>query len=117
MVAGQDNVYVTVAAGDTLGITASGQLNTGETGSFGPAGDQTCVPAENYPEETFPAPDLPCWSLIARIGNGTPFEVGTSAQVTAGSGVLYLGVNADSFSGNSGSWTVNIKLGGLPPSP
>jgi hypothetical protein len=55
-------------------------------------------------------------SLIARIGNGPPFEVGTSALVTATrSGVLYVGINDDTFSGNSGSWNVNIKLGGLPP--
>jgi len=45
------------------------------------------------------------------------FEVGASALVTTSSGVLYLGINDNNFSGNSGSWTVNIKLGGLPPSP
>jgi hypothetical protein len=62
----------------------------------------------------FPAPQLPCWSLIARIGNGQPFEVGTSILVTATSGRLYLGVNDDSFSGNIGIWAVKIKIGGLP---
>jgi len=45
---------------------------------------------------------------------GAPFEVGTSALITnAASGVLFLGINDNSFSGNSGSWNVNIKLGGL----
>jgi hypothetical protein len=57
---------------------------------------------------------LPCWSLIARIGNGRPFEVGTSILVAATAGRLYLGVNADSFSGNTGIWLVKIKIGGLP---
>jgi len=111
------NTSVTVAAGDALGITASGQVNISPTESVGPAGDPSCTPAQEYPGDAFPAPDLPCWSLTARIGNGTPFEVGTSALVTADSGVLYLGINDDSFSGNSGGWTVNIGLGGLPPSP
>jgi hypothetical protein len=69
------------------------------------------------PGDAFPAPNLHCWSLIARIGNGTPFEVGSSVLVTAGSGVLYLGINDDSFSGNGGGWAVNIKIGGLPPPP
>jgi hypothetical protein len=108
---------VQVAAGDTLGITANGQITISPTESVGPAGDPSCTPAQNYPRKAFPAPSAPCWSLIARIGNGTPFEVGASALVTTSSGVLYLGINDNNFSGNSGSWTVNIKLGGLPPSP
>ena len=44
--------------------------------------------------------------LIARIGNGAPFEVGTSDLVTStATGVLYLGINDDSVSGNSGSFS------------
>jgi eukaryotic-like serine/threonine-protein kinase len=111
------NTNVTLVAGDTLGITASGQVDIGPANPVGPAGDRSCTPARDHPGSTFPAPNLPCWSLIARIGNGTPFEVRTSTLVTTASGRLYLGVNDDSFSGNSGSWTVNIKVGGLPPSP
>jgi hypothetical protein len=110
------NTKVTVPAGDELGITAGGQITVSPTETVGPAGDPSCTPAQNYPGGAFPAPSLSCYSLIARIGNGTPFEVGTSALVTAtSSGVLYVGINDDTFSGNSGSWTVNIKLGGLPP--
>jgi hypothetical protein len=62
----------------------------------------------------FPAPELPCWSLIGRIGHGRPFEVGTSILITATTGRLYLGVNDNSFSANTGIWAVNIKIGGLP---
>jgi len=57
---------------------------------------------------------LPCWSLVARIGSGPPFEVGTSILVLATTGRLYLGVNCASVSGNAGIWMVNIKIGGLP---
>ena len=38
----------------------------------------------------------------------------TSILVTATTGRLYLGVNDDSFSGNTGIWVVKIKIGGLP---
>jgi eukaryotic-like serine/threonine-protein kinase len=44
------------------------------------------------------------FGIAARAGN-RPVPAGT---------LLY---NDDSFSGNSGSWTVNIKIGGLPPPP
>jgi hypothetical protein len=84
----------------------------------GPAGDPSCTPSVNYTaaSSTFPAPHLPCWSLVARIGNGPVFEIGTSTlTTTTASGRLYLGVNDGDFSDNSGNWTVNIKIGGLPP--
>ena len=109
------NTKVTVPAGDELGISADGQITISPTETVGPTGDPSCIPAQNYPGKAFPAPDLPCYSLIARIGNGTPFEVGTSTLITnAASGVLYLGINDNRVSGNSGSWNVKIKLGGLP---
>lgn len=108
---------VTVAAGDTLGITATGQVYIDPQYPVGPAGVQSCIPERDHAGGPFPALTLPCWSLVARIGTGAPFEVGTSTLVITGSGTLYLGVNDDNFSDNSGSWTVNIKLGGLPPSP
>jgi hypothetical protein len=109
------NTKVTIPAGDEVGISADGQITVSPAETVGPAGDPSCTPAQNYPGKNFPAPALPCYSLIARIGNGTPFEVGTSTLITnAASGVLYLGINDNSFSGNSGSWNVKIKLGGLP---
>jgi eukaryotic-like serine/threonine-protein kinase len=101
---------VTVPAGDELGITASGTVTIG-TGAFGPGGDPECTPKATFPLGT----DANCYSLIARIGNGAPFPVGTSVLTTPGAGVLYLGIHDDSFSGNAGSWTARIKLGGLPP--
>ena len=109
------NTKVTVPAGDELGISADGQITVSPKETVGPAGDPSCTPAQNYPGAAFPAPNFPCYSLVARIGNGTPFEIGTSALITnAASGVLFLGINDDSFSGNSGSWNVKIKLGGRP---
>jgi hypothetical protein len=60
------------------------------------------------------APGLNCWSLIGRVGNGRPFEVGTSLsfQAPAG-GELYLGVNDNNYVDNTGSWVATITLGSL----
>jgi cutinase len=106
------NTKVKVTAGNLLGIAADGQISVSPTQAVGPGGDPSCTPAQNYPGKAFPAPTLPCFSLIARIGDGTPFEVGTSTVVTTDSGVLYLGINDNNVAGNTGSWTVKIKPGG-----
>ncbi len=107
---------VTLRPGAALGIAATGDVYLAAAGSpQPPGGDASCTPATSYAARSsqFPAPQLPCWSLIARIGNGRPFEVGTSIQVATTTGRLYLGVNDDSFSGNAGIWAVKMKIGGL----
>jgi len=104
---------ITLHAGDQLGITAAGEIYVSAVpASEGPGGNPACTPATTYPAQSaqFPAPDLPCWSLIGRIGSGAPFEVGGSTQLTATSGELYLGVNDDSFTANSGSWSAAITV-------
>ena len=108
---------VTARPGAAVGISAIGEVYLAAARStHAPGGDSSCTPAASYAAHStlFPAPQLPCWSLIARFGTGAPFEVGTSIVVTATSGRLYLGVNTDSFSGNAGIWTVKIKIGGQP---
>ena len=108
---------VTARPGAAVGISATGDVYLAAArSSHPPGGDSSCTPAADYAarRSLFPAPQLPCWSLIARFGNGPPFEVGSSIVVTAATGRLYLGVNTDSFSANAGIWTVKIKIGGLP---
>jgi Protein kinase domain len=104
---------ITAQAGQQVTITASGEIYVGATSaSESPAGLAGCTPAATYPAQSaqFPAPSLTCWSLIARIGDGAPFEVGSSTQLTATSGDLYLGINGDSFAANSGSWSATITV-------
>jgi Zn-dependent protease with chaperone function len=105
---------VTVQAGIRLKITATGTVNVTSANAETPAGTQSCIPASAYPgiSPPFIAPTLPCWSLIARIGNGAPFEVGSSATITTTAGRLYLSVNDNNFSDNIGNWTADIKEGG-----
>jgi len=109
---------IALHAGDRVSITASGEVLVGPANGESPAGDPTCTPATNFPTQSaqFPAPSLPCWSLIARVGSGAPVEVGTATQITAASGTLYLGVNAGSFPANAGSWAADITVGGPPAS-
>ena len=109
---------IALHAGDRVSITASGEILTGPANGEGPAGDPACTPATNFPAQSaqFPAPSLPCWSLIARVGSGAPVEVGTATQITAASGTLYLGVNAGSFPANAGSWAADITVSGPPAS-
>jgi hypothetical protein len=108
---------VIVPAGAAVGVRAEGDIYVAQAGSAQPpGGDPSCTPAASYPgrRAQFPAPGLPCWSLIGRIGRGRPFEVGTSILVTARAGRLYLGINGSSVGANTGIWAVKIKIGGLP---
>jgi TonB family protein len=60
----------------------------------------------------FPAFQLPCWSLIGRIGTQGPvFELGAESKFQAATpGELYLGVNDENVDDNAGTWMVNIAL-------
>src|SRR5438445_240595 len=88
---------VVLRSGDLLTISATGQMH------FGPAPiDRVAPPGlgrkcpSPVPGLHWPAPDLTCWSLVARIGAAAPFEVGarTTLQVGEG-GALSLGINDD----------------------
>ena len=93
---------VTIAASGTIHIAGS---DPGKTPAG--AGTGSCVVSPSAI-----APDLPCWSLIGRIDNGTPFEVGTGTTfIASAAGRLFLGVNDNFFGDNSGAWTATITVG------
>jgi hypothetical protein len=54
-------------------------------------------------------PNAPAGALIGRIDNGQPFMIGrnTSVRMPAG-GTLFLGINDDTVSDNSGNFRVII---------
>jgi hypothetical protein len=101
---------VTITASGLIAVTADGLVPPKAPGGFAP----NCAAAANFFHHSFgplPAPGLPCWSLIGRVGNsGGAFEIGVrkAIQVQSG-GRLYLGVNDDSFGDNSGYWTVLVS--------
>ena len=106
---------VYLRSGEALGIAASGKVLIDGTHSLSPYGDKSCIPDRNYHgiSPPFIAPSLHCWALVARIGNSPPFEIGTHSLVAAAtSGFLYLSVNDNDFTSNSGHWIATIKIGG-----
>ena len=60
-----------------------------------------------------PKPDSPGLALLGRIGpNGPPFFIGSEAhlRIDYEGGELFLGINDDAVSDNSGAWNVTIGL-------
>lgn len=105
-----------LASGTQYTITASGTLQWAAAPcvncTVSPSGSPWSTCSSRQPP-AYPAPGLACWSLIGKIGaSGTPFEIGTSLNSTVPAGVsgeLYVGVNDNDLTDNSGSWTVAIN--------
>jgi hypothetical protein len=61
-----------------------------------------------------PSPPLPAataGALIAKVGNGAPFPLGSGQQsvVMPANGVLFLGINDDGFADNRGNFQVVVR--------
>ena len=98
-------------AGDAFAATAEGTIVTNASGSTaspqGVAPDCRVAGSVHIP---FEAPQLPCWSLLGRIGpKGSVFEIGNRADLVAtSSGQLFLGINDNFYGDNSGNWTAQV---------
>jgi hypothetical protein len=105
---------VEVRAGDQITFTATGTIVAGRRiGSVGPEGAATSGFGSIV--GTRPVPSSGAGALIAYIRttdgqSSTPFLIGSSLTYTAtADGRLYLAVNDDNYSDNSGSFTVKIR--------
>ena len=102
---------VTVTASGLVAVEAGGRIPPKAPGGFAP---DCRAAASIYGGRfgIFPAPQLPCWSLIGRVGgNGAIFEVGARGTFQARSdGRLFLGINDDSMANNSGFWTAVVTV-------
>jgi serine/threonine-protein kinase len=110
---------INLRAGDSVSVMASGLVAVETGGRIPPKAPGGFAPdcraaASIYGGRfgIFPAPQLPCWSLIGRVGgNGAVFEVGARGNFQARSdGRLFLGINDDSLANNSGFWTAAITV-------
>jgi len=98
---------ITVKKGDLLVFSATGQI------TFGPNPGQSAGPDgnESMHRSDYPVPSLPVAALIGRVGNGTPFPIGSSTQpiVMPDSGRLMLGNNDSQAADNSGAFFVTVS--------
>jgi MYXO-CTERM domain-containing protein len=110
------NTGVTVKTGETITVSASGEIHFGPPpiDHITPAGKPPAACADliaREPQRPFPAPGLPCWSLVARIGTEKPVLVGTRTSFRATSdGELQLGVNDNRLEDNIGSWPIALSV-------
>ncbi len=106
---GWNDTAIDVSAGQVVALTAGGviYITSDDANPNTPDGHGDPAPGG------FLVPGLTRWSLIGKIGDaGTPFQVGTSASVVAGtSGRLYLSINDDYYLDNHGSWNVTVTTG------
>ena len=99
---------VTVRAGDTITFDAEGtvRVSNNRNDIAGVGGTLS-----NRRDANAPLPNQPAGALIARIGNSPPLFIGSRQSVRAPfGGRLYLGVNDDDLSDNSGDFQVTVNV-------
>jgi hypothetical protein len=95
-------------AGQSIQITASGEADL-EDGKYptDPAGKEKC---DNSIWGSCTLEGVGWGLLLGRIGDGSPFIVGASAQITADeTGCLNFSINDVYYDDNSGSYSVIIE--------
>jgi hypothetical protein len=109
---------INVAFGTGMSFSAYGYVNISggrPDGYKTPAGGLDCIASPSKYGGRWLLMGAHCWSLIARVGNGSAFEIGASASYAApNAGTIYLSVNDESlasFNDNSGEWAVTVSTG------
>jgi len=105
--AGWVNTNIAVKRGDRLTFNAVGDVMISPTASSGIGGS----PAVTNPAAAYLLRGAPAGALIGRVGNGTPFLIGSNTQPIAvnASGTLQLAVNDDQLNDNTGEFHVSIS--------
>lgn len=95
---------IVVRARERVAFDATGTITVLPDVTAGPDGQR------NMKQGTYPVRAMPAGGLIARIGNGRPFAVGSTKMPIPmeASGRLFLGINDDNFGDNGGSFEVRI---------
>jgi len=105
---------IALSSGQHVTITASGQLNYFGGESVNAVGykfsQHNCGKFAYQNTPAFTDPGVNCWAMVMRIGTSGPvFPTGNKITLVAPvAGELYLGVNDDFYSDNSGGWTAKI---------
>ncbi len=101
---------IAVRKGDriTLSTTGEVQLSTDASDIASATGSRS----QRYAAGA-PLPRVLAGALIGRIGNGTPFGIGTTTSIVApDTGQLFLGINDDDVNDNHGGFRVQVTSSG-----
>ena len=104
--AGWVSTGMRVRRGELVSFNTTGevQLSTGGSDRARSAGSPSRTAAGS------PLPNAAAGALIGKIGNGQPFGIGDQASVPMpNDGLLYLAVNDDELSDNSGAFVVQLR--------
>lgn len=102
------NTGIQIKKGDVISFEATGEVEWATGKKVGPEGSLSKIRAR-FPGRPYPSPNIGAGGLVGRVGQGSAFVVGKSARVTADrTGVLYLGINDNFFTKNSGQFSVSI---------
>ena len=97
---------ITVQAGDTLTINASGQIRVARDGGL-----MTAAGIESGRTEGATIPNARVGGLVARFGSSPPVFIGESRTFRAPrAGRLFLGVNDNFFDDNTGQFNVTVDV-------
>jgi hypothetical protein len=121
------NTGITLHVGDSVTIEATGQIRFGggkiqAVSPKGIAWGKKCdaIASTEPRANPWPKNGVSCWSLIARVGTGNPFEVGPARSFRAArAGVLDLGLNDNFVDDNTGHWeaTISVTAASAAPTP
>lgn len=107
-----------IRAGDNIRIRQWGSAALYPPGRTVPwvatGGDPGCIASDAYT-----LPGVNCWALVARVGNGNPFLVGSDWEgIATNNGKLYVGINHAPPLTSSGSYHIQVIHNPIPaPTP
>jgi len=96
---------ISVTRGERIVFETTGEIRVGPSVSAGPDGNADLALRASYPVRS-----MPVGGLVARVGTGAPFPIGSNRSPISMpmNGELRLGINDDVFTDNSGFFTVRV---------
>lgn len=105
--AGWVSTGMRVRQGDVVMFNTTGEVQLSSNG-----GDRARSAGSSRTAANSPLPNAAAGALIGRIGNGPPFGIGDQTSIAMpNAGLLYLAVNDDELSDNSGAFVVRLARG------
>lgn len=102
--AGWVSTGMRVRSGETITFNTTGEVQLSTS-----AADRARSAGTSRTAAGAPLPNVAAGGLIGRIGNGAPFGIGDQASVPMpNAGLLYLAVNDDELSDNTGAFVVQL---------